>query len=46
MGHLKNNLPSGQGEMIFENGDVYKGSFDKGLPHGQGQLFIKMAATI
>ena len=29
-----------QGKLIFPNGDVYEGEFEKDLPHGEGKYFF------
>ena len=34
-GDIKSNLPHGKGVMKFKTGDIYEGSFLKGLRHGK-----------
>ncbi|MDO4976738.1 MAG: TIR domain-containing protein [Eubacteriales bacterium] len=37
-GYWQDELPNGEGTMIYINGDVYTGTFVNGLPDGQGVL--------
>ena len=39
-GEISRNLANGAGVLEYPNGDVYKGQFKNGLPHGQGKLYI------
>ena len=33
-----NGMRSGNGNLSFANGDVYEGSFDKDMIHGEGRM--------
>jgi hypothetical protein len=43
-GHFVKGLPEGEGTYSFSNGDVYQGSFSKGVFSGKGKLICKKAA--
>jgi hypothetical protein len=45
-GSLDNNIPHGQGECIFNDGDRYQGPFYKGKMHGPSATLIKHDGTI
>ena len=38
--HSRFKIPHGQGEMIFPNGNKYKGNFKFGQPFGFGEMFM------
>jgi len=40
-GSLMGAAPSGQGEMLFANGDIDKGEFAKGVLHGTGKRVLE-----
>jgi len=42
-GQMQKNLKNGQGQMVYPNGDVFKGSYKGGERHGPG--ICKFAAT-
>ena len=41
IGEWKNGKKSGQGGMIYENGDLYDGGWKQGKRNGQGTLTLK-----
>jgi hypothetical protein len=41
LGNFKNDLPSGKGKAIYNNGDEYHGSFYQGERNGRGDLICK-----
>jgi hypothetical protein len=40
-GNLTNNIPNGNGKIIYENGDTYMGEWKNGYSHGRGQSSCK-----
>ena len=39
-GGILNGVPDGHGTLVFDNGTIYKGDFEKGKKHGFGRIHI------